>query len=221
MSWESTVSYYQLINQGIGKKLGGLHSAQISMVSVDFGALEPLMSAGDWESVGNSLAAAAERVEAGGADFLLLCTNTMHKVASRIEQAIEIPFIHIADTAGDAAGRQRFTKLGLLGTRFTMEQDFYAERLKTRYGITIVTPDQQDRNFIDQVIFRELCLGKIDEISRERYVAIIEKLADQGAEAVLLACTEIPLLVKQEHTAVQLLDVTAIHAERAVELAVQ
>jgi len=218
MSWESTVTYYQLINRGVGKKIGGLHSAKICLYSVDFGDVEPFMSAGKWKEIGTVLCDAAGKIEAGGADFLLICTNTMHKVAPRVERSISIPILHIADAAAAEIRKQGFSRVGLLGTSFTMEQDFYSGRLKDLFGIDAVIPDRQDREKVNNIIFTELCLGKIKPESRETCLTIIEKMSAAGADAVLMACTEIPLLVQQEHTEVPLLDTTSIHATAAVEL---
>jgi len=219
MSWESTASYYRLINEGVKRALGGLHSARIVLYSVDFGPIEALQHAGDWAATAEILARAARRVEAGGADFLLLCTNTMHKVAPDIEAAIEIPLVHIADATAGVLRRRGIGRVGLLGTAFTMEQDFYTGRLRERFGIDVVVPPQADRQVVHDVIYRELCLGEIRPASRDRYLAIIDALAGQGAEAVVLGCTEIGLLVTPQSTPVPLIDTTMLHAEKAVELA--
>lgn len=221
MSWESTETYYRLINEGVKRQLGGLHSAKICLYSVDFEEIEQLQHSGDWPATARILSDAAKRVEAGGADFLVICTNTMHKVVPEIEAVINIPILHIADAAAKAIKAQNFDTVGLLGTNFTMEQDFYKGRLLEKHGINVVIPKSADRQFIHKVIYEELCLGKIAPTSRDGYVGIIEKLAEQSAQAVMLACTEIPLLVQQEHTKVPLLDTTAIHAAQAVEQALQ
>ena len=219
MSWESTASYYRLINEGVKRALGGLHSARIVLYSVDFGPIEALQHAGDWAATAEILARAARRVEAGGADFLLLCTNTMHKVAPEIEAAIDIPLVHIADATAGVLRHRGIGRVGLLGTAFTMEQDFYTGRLRERFGIDVVVPPQADRQVVHDVIYRELCLGEIRPASRDRYLAIIDALAGQGAEAVVLGCTEIGLLVTPQSTPVPLIDTTMLHAEKAVELA--
>lgn len=216
MSWESTQSYYQALNQGVNQALGGFHSAQVVMVSVDFAEIETLQQQGDWETAGQLLASAAKRIEAAGAECLLLATNTMHKVAPAIEAALQIPFIHIADATGEKCQRDGVTRVGLIGTRFTMEQDFYKARLKERFGIDVVIPNEEERGVVHQVIFDELCHGHINDVSRQRYLDIIASLRQQGAQAVILGCTEIALLIEQHHTQVVLYDTTALHANKAV-----
>ncbi len=216
MSWESTQSYYQALNQGVNQALGGFHSAQVVMVSVDFAEIETLQQQGDWETAGQLLASAAKRIEAAGAECLLLATNTMHKVAPAIEAALQIPFIHIADATGEKCQRDGVTRVGLIGTRFTMEQDFYKARLKERFGIDVVIPNEEERGVVHQVIFDELCHGHINDVSRQRYLDIIASLRQQGAQAVILGCTEIALLIEQHHTPVVLYDTTALHANKAV-----
>lgn len=218
MSWESTQSYYRAINQAVREQLGGLHSAKIVLYSVDFAEIETLQVQGDWDKAGELLAAAASAVERAGADFLVICTNTMHKVAPAIAAGISLPILHIADATADELIAQGVTKVGLLGTRFTMEQAFYKDRLVAR-GIAVVVPDQDDRNHVNRVIYEELCLGAIKADSRARYLDIIHRLQLQGAEAVILGCTEIALLVQQSDTPVALFDTTAIHAQQAVRLA--
>jgi aspartate racemase len=218
MSWESTQSYYRAINQAVREQLGGLHSAKIVLYSVDFAEIETLQVQGDWDKAGELLAAAASAVERAGADFLVICTNTMHKVAPAIAAGISLPILHIADATADELIAQGVTKVGLLGTRFTMEQAFYKDRLVAR-GIAVVVPDQDDRNHVNRVIYEELCLGTIKSDSRARYLDIICRLQLQGAEAVILGCTEIALLVQQSDTPVALFDTTAIHARQAVRLA--
>lgn len=221
MSWESTVSYYKAINEGIRDMLGGLHSAKICMYSVDFDQIEKLQHQGDWTETAVILARAAQSIEAGGADFLLICTNTMHKVAPEIEEAISIPVLHIADATAEKLKENNVKRVGLLGTRFTMEEDFYKGRLEDKFNIEVVVPDQDERDIVHNVIYSELCLGKISEQSRQGYLAIIDSLRDKGAEAVILGCTEIALLVQQQHTAVPLYDTTEIHASYAVKQAIQ
>lgn len=216
MSWESTTTYYRLLNEGIRAACGGLHSAQVLLRSVDFAPLEALQHAGDWDAIGDRLAQDARRVQAGGADFLLLCTNTMHKVAPVIEAAIHIPLLHIADATAEALKRQQVHTVGLLGTGFTMEQDFYKGRLTERHGIEVRVPEQDDRRLVHQVIYEELCLGRTEPASRREYLRILEMLAGQGAQGVILGCTEIGLLVSQRDTPVPLFDTTAIHAAQAV-----
>ena len=216
MSWESTATYYRELNEGIKAKLGGLHSARICMVSVDFEEIEKLQHIEDWNGTAVILSEAAIAIEKGGADFLLICTNTMHKVAPQIEANISIPILHIADATAQRLRKAGIKKVGLLGTRFTMEQDFYKGRLVEKYGIDVIVPNEPEREDVHSVIYNELCLGTIDQNSRERYLKIIAQLAANGAEAVILGCTEIALLVKQNHTATPLYDTTAIHAEQAV-----
>lgn len=219
MSWESTATYYRLLNEGVRAARGGLHSAQVLLHSVDFAPLEALQHAGDWDAIGEQLAHDARRVQAGGADFLLLCTNTMHKVAPAIEAAIDIPLLHIADATAEALKRQQVHTVGLLGTGFTMEQDFYKGRLTERHGIEVLVPEQDDRRLVHRIIYEELCLGRIEPTSRSEYLRILDTLAARGAQAVILGCTEIGLLVQQRDTPVPLFDTTAIHAAQAVALA--
>jgi len=220
MSWESTVGYYQAINQGVKESLGGLHSAKVAMVSVDFSEIEKLQHRGDWEGTAKILSEAAMNVQLAGADFLLICTNTMHKVAPQIEKAINIPLLHIADATAEALVKKGIKTVGLLGTAFTMEQDFYKGRLKDNYGLTVIVPDEADRKIVHDVIYKELCLGNSVPASKIEYLRIIESLASQGAEAVILGCTEIGMLVDQSDTDIMLLDTTYIHAQKAVEWAI-
>ncbi|MGN5011191.1 aspartate/glutamate racemase family protein [Aeromonas veronii] len=219
MSWESTVSYYQALNRGVRTQLGGLHSARVLLNSVDFAGIERLQHAGDWPATARLLAAEARKLQDGGADFLLIGTNTMHKVAPEIEAAIDIPLLHIADATATKLRADGITRVGLLGTRFTMEQDFYKGRLQDRFGLAVLVPDEAGRERVHRIIYDELCLGEIRESSRAEYLAIIEELAAAGAEAVILGCTEIALLVGDARAAVPLYDTTAIHAEAAVALA--
>ena len=219
MSWESTLGYYRAINQGVREKLGGLHSAKIVMYSVDFEPIEQLQHAGDWEGTAGILAQAARNIEAGGADFLLICTNTMHRVAPEIEAAVQIPLLHIADATAEVLARENIGTVGLLGTAFTMEQAFYKGRLEESHGLRVLVPEAAERALVHRVIYRELCLGTIEAESRAEYLRIIDGLAARGAEAVILGCTEIGMLVSQADTPVRLFDTTAIHAEKAVEYA--
>jgi aspartate racemase len=219
MSWESTLGYYRAINEGVKAKLGGLHSARIAMVSVDFEPVEQMQHAGNWEGTAGMLSEAARSIEAAGADFLLICTNTMHRVAPEIEAAITIPVLHIADATAEVLLSEGITSVGLLGTRFTMEQDFYKGRLENRFGLRVLVPDHVDRQVVHRVIYEELCLGEINPSSKAEYLRIIEALAANGAEAVILGCTEIGMLIGQSDTRVKLLDTTAIHAAQAVECA--
>jgi aspartate racemase len=221
MSWESTVSYYQAVNEGVRSTLGGLHSAKIAMYSVDFAEIEKLQHSGDWEATAEILTKAAKNIEAAGADFLVLCTNTMHKVAPSIEQAIQIPLLHIADATGEALVRQGIQSVALLGTAFTMEQDFYKERLAQKYGLKVLVPNAADRAIVHEVIFEQLCLGEIHRAAKAEYLRIIDSLSSQGAQAVILGCTEIGMLIKQSDTDVILFDTTTIHALRAVDYALK
>lgn len=220
MSWESTSLYYKWINEGIKRRLGGLHSAKVVMVSLDFQEIEDLQHTNKWSESGELLRKAARQVEAGGADFLLICTNTMHKVAPQIEEAIRIPLIHIADATAEEIKGKGIKTVGLLGTRFTMEQDFYAGRLKDKHGLRVITPSKEDREVVHQVIYNELVLGVVREDSRRKFITIMDKMREQGAEGVIEGCTEIVMLVQQENTTIPLFDTTAIHAQKAVEMAV-
>ncbi len=219
MSWESSLEYYRAINEGIKSSLGGLHSAKTVMVSVDFETIEKLQHDGDWELTAKILSDAAKKVELAGADFLLICTNTMHKVAPQIIQAINIPLLHIADATAEILVTKGIKTVGLLGTAFTMEQDFYKSILKQDYGLKVLIPNDVDRDIIHNVIYKELCLGELQPASKIEYLRIIEALAHLGAEAVILGCTEIGMLVNQTDTEVLLLDTTCIHAQKAVEYA--
>ncbi len=219
MSWESTAEYYRIINEEIRRRMGRQHSARILMYSVDFEEIERLQDSGDWEGAGQILAEEAMRLESGGADFLLLCTNTMHKVAPAIEGAVKIPLVHIADATAERILSAGSRRVGLLGTRFTMEEDFYRSRLAERHGLEIIIPPPGDRSAVDRVIFAELCQGEVLEESRKEYVRIIEELAGQGAEGVILGCTEIGLLIQPQHSPIPVYDTARIHAERGVELA--
>lgn len=219
MSWESTVTYYQIINRRVKEMLGGLHSARCILYSVDFDEIEKCQSCGDWDRSGEILGQAALSLEKAGADFVVICTNTMHKVAHQVQDYISIPLLHIADVTTDNLTAQGIQKVALLGTRYTMEQDFYKERLVQK-GLEVLIPDEGQRDFVNHVIFDQLCLGIISPQSKERFLSIIRGLAEQGAGGVILGCTEIGLLVSQEDTDIPLFDTTVIHAERAAELAV-
>jgi aspartate racemase len=220
MSWESTLGYYRAINEGIKRSLGGLHSAKIAMFSVDFEPIEKLQHAGDWGGTAKILCEAAKRVQAAGADYLLICTNTMHKVAPEIEAAIQIPLLHIADATAETLVNEGIKSVGLLGTAFTMEQEFYKGRLTNNYGIQVLVPDETDREIVHKTIYQELCLGKTESESKAEFLRIIDSLAAHGAEAVILGCTEIGMLVNQTDTNVKLFDTTAIHAQKAIECAI-
>ncbi|WP_105901551.1 aspartate/glutamate racemase family protein [Vibrio gangliei] len=218
MSWESTLNYYKAINQGIKQALGGLHSSKLCLYSVDFDEIEKLQNLGQWDQTVKILSQAAQSVEAGGADFLLICTNTMHKVADEIQSGISIPIVHIADATAKQLQADGIKRVGLLGTQFTMEQPFYKQRLIDNFGVDVIVPNAEDQSIVHQVIYSELCLGKIEEKSRNQYLRIIDKLHQEGAEAVILGCTEIALLVEQRHTTISLYDTTEIHAAEAVRM---
>ncbi|MCL9782692.1 aspartate/glutamate racemase family protein [Vibrio sp. S4M6] len=220
MSWESTASYYKAINEGVKSELGGLNSAKICLYSVNFDEIEKLQHEGKWEETAVILGEAAKSVEAGGADFLVICTNTMHKVACEIENYISIPILHIADATANKLSSDGIKKVGLLGTRFTMEQDFYKSRLIDKFAIDVVVPDEAERAIVHNVIYDELCRGVVSAESREKYLSIVKSLHERGAEAVILGCTEIALLIQQSHTQVPLYDTTDIHAIKAVQLAI-
>ncbi|EKM28800.1 aspartate racemase family protein [Vibrio harveyi] len=219
MSWESTANYYQIINREVKARLGGLHSGKVCLYSVDFAEIETLQHQGRWDDTAIILAQAAKSVEAGGADFILICTNTMHKVADQIQQAVNVPLVHIADATAEQLVMDGIKKVGLLGTRFTMEQDFYKQRLIDKFGVDVVVPSSDDQTIVHDVIYNELCKGEVRNDSRQHYLTIIEKLVEQEAEAVILGCTEIAMLVEPQHTDVKLYDTTEIHAKAAVEKA--
>lgn len=215
MSWESTELYYRLINEETRARLGRLHSAPVAMVSLDFEEIEQLQHAGDWQTAASRLSAAACRVEAAGADCLLICTNTMHKIAEQVADAIAIPLLHIADATADRIAELGMRNVGLLGTRFTMEEDFYKARLRSR-GLNVLIPSEGDRQLVHSVIYRELCQGRTESESRSAFLDIIAELGRRGAEGIVLGCTEIGLLVDERHADMPLLDTTSIHARRAV-----
>ena len=219
MSWESTVPYYRQINETVKQHLGGLHSARIILYSVDFHDVERLQHAGNWEAAGALLGDAARALESAGADFLVLCTNTMHKVAPAIEAAVGIPLLHIADPTAAAIRQAGFSTVGLLGTRFTMEQDFYRERLRERHGLAVLVPPSESRDIVHRVIYDELCLGKVVAESRDQFRRIMAALVARGAQAIILGCTEISLLVCRHDATAPLFDTTGIHARQAAERA--
>lgn len=221
MSWESTIPYYRQINQRIKQQLGGLHSAKIILYSVDFAEIEALQRSGDWDKAGELLAQAAVKLQAAGADCLVLCTNTMHKVAAAIEAAVAIPLLHIADATAEAIQSAGIKKVALLGTRFTMEQDFYKQRLIDGYGLEVLVPDEEGKTLVHQVIYQELCLGLVNDSSRLQYQQIMADLVTQGAEAIILGCTEIGLLVSAKDSTVPLFDTTEVHAQKAAEWALR
>jgi aspartate racemase len=216
MSWESTATYYRLINEGVKKSYGGFHSAKILLYSVDFAEIEKLQVAGKWQEAGQLLSDAASRLERAGADCMMICTNTMHKVADQVASSIRIPLLHIADATAERIVKDGVKTVGLLGTSFTMEQEFYRGRLESRYGLQVVIPEETDRKIVHDVIFNELCLGQIQEKSRLEYRRIAEDLSRRGAEAIILGCTEISLLLRSKDTGLKLYDTTALHAARGV-----
>lgn len=216
MSWESTIPYYRLINEGVKAQLGGLHSASLLLHSVDFHEIEECQRSGEWEKAGDILADAAVGLQNAGAQGIVLCTNTMHKIAGQIEARCDVPFLHIADATGRAIVAQKQSKVALLGTRYTMEQDFYRGRLSDVFGIETLIPDESDRVRVNQVIFDELCLGTFSDVSRAYYVSLIAQLAEQGAQGVIFGCTEIGLLVSQDQSPIPVFDTAALHAADAV-----
>lgn len=219
MSWESSALYYRLINEGIKQRLGGLHSAELLMCSVDFAPIEALQHAGDWSGAARILIDAARRLEAGGADFFLIATNTMHQVADEVSAAVHIPLLHIADATAETLRKDGVKRVGLLGTAFTMELDFYRQRISDIDGIEIVVPEMHDRQMVHDIIYQELCQGVVDADSRKVYLAIMERLRNDAVDGIILGCTEIGMLVRQEHTEIPLYDTTVIHAEKAVSRA--
>lgn len=221
MSWESSVIYYRLINEAVRARLGGLHSAKCLMYSVDFAEIEPLQHAGRWDEAAQRLMAAARHVQDGGADFLLLCTNTMHKIADQLQAGLRIPVLHIADATAEAVQARGLQKLGLLGTKFTMEEEFYRSRLGRKYALEAIVPPAEARETVHRIIFQELCLGRMEPHSKAELIRIMNALARRGAEGIILGCTEIGLLVSDGECSVPLFDTTRIHAEAAVEEALR
>ncbi|UTE71895.1 aspartate/glutamate racemase family protein [Rossellomorea marisflavi] len=221
MSWESSSEYYRLINQGINRKLGGHHSAKSIMVSVDFEEVKQYQHHGEWDKATGLMIEAAQQIERGGANFLLICTNTMHKMADDVQKAIRIPLVHIADATAQTIKEAGVKKIGLLGTKFTMEEEFYKGRLASHHGLDVFVPDEEERQLVHDVIYQELCLGKIEPDSRRTYQRVIQKLVDKGCEGVILGCTEISLLINQGDVPVPLFDTTALHAEAAVAYALK
>ena len=219
MSWESSAEYYRVINELVRDQLGGLHSAQILLASVDFAQIEAYQHRGEWDEAGAALAAVAQRLVAGGAELIVLCTNTMHKVAPHITHDLPVPFLHIADATAHQIQQFGLTRIGLLGTRYTMEQDFYKGRLRDNFGIDVIVPNDEERTDVNRIIYDELCLGQIIPASRLRYREIITNLVAQGAQGIILGCTEITLLVDQSDSFVPVFDTTRIHAEKAVAAA--
>lgn len=218
MSWESTVTYYQIVNEVTKRELGGLHSAKVLLYSVDFSEIEKCQAEGDWAKSADILSEAAKSLEKAGADFIIICTNTMHKVAPQIQSRIGIPIIHIAESTADVLKQRNIQKVALLGTKYTMTQDFYKDKL-AKAGISVLIPDDASIEIVNDIIYNELCLGIISPQSKKKYIAIIEKLAQRGAQGVILGCTEIGLLVQQKDTSLPVFDTTQIHAEKAALLA--
>jgi aspartate racemase len=221
MSWESTIPYYRIINETVNRSLGGLHSARIVLYSVEFHEIERLQHTDEWEKAGEILGAAGEHLKDAGADFLILCTNTMHRVASQVETRAGVPILHIADATAAEIRNAGVTTVGLVGTRFTMEQDFYLGRLVEKHGLDVLVPEESDREIVHGVIFDELCLGKVLDASREAYRRIVRRLAEAGAEGIILGCTEIPMLLAPDDSPVPLFDTTAIHARAAAVRALE
>ena len=219
MSWESSAQYYRFINEEVRDRCGGLHSADCLLRSVDFTDIEPLQRTGRWEEAGSRLAAEARLLEVAGAELLVLCTNTMHSVADAITAAINVPFVHIADTTADAVRASQIQTVGLLATAYTMEQDFYVGRLREKHGLGVLIPEADDRRLVHSVIYDELCLGIVNERSRDQYRRIMAELVERGAEGILLGCTEIDLLVGQDDSPVPVFDTTRLHVQKAVDLA--
>ena len=219
MSWESSLEYYRIINEEVKRRLGGLHSAQCLLWSFDFAEIEALQMTGDWDGAAQKMVAAAQALEGGGAQGIVICTNTMHKLAPQVQAAIRIPILHIADTTAQQIRADGLDTIGLLGTKFTMEQDFYKGRLMDNCGLKVITPNPADRQIIHKVIYDELCLGEVRDDSRREYLRIMDDLTAQGAQGVILGCTEITLLIKPKHTAIRLYDTTFLHALAAVDWA--
>jgi len=220
MSWESTVTYYQMINEGIKDSLGGLHSAKVLLYSVDFFEIEALMSRGAWDDAAELLGDVAHRLEAAGADMILICTNTLHKVAPQVQSRIRVPLVHIAEAAAEELLSKGITRVGLLGTKYTMMQEFYREKLTER-GIDVLIPEGEEIDLVNRVIFDELCLGVVKEDSKAAYLKVIANLQARGAQGILLGCTELGLIVSQEDVSLPLFDTTVIHAKKAIELALR
>jgi aspartate racemase len=221
MSWESSLEYYRIINRAVNNKLGGLHSAKSILYSVDFEVIEKLQRQGDWEELTKIMIESAQRLESAGADMIIICTNTMHKMAEDMEKHINVPLLHIADATALKIKDYGLKKIGLLGTKFTMEQDFYKGRLINNYGLEVIVPDTEERQIIHDIIYNELCLGEIKESSKLSYIKVIDNLEKKGAEGVILGCTEIPLLIKQTDVKIPLFDTTKIHAEFAVDFSIK
>ena len=221
MSWESSAEYYRIMNQTVQERVGGLHSAQCILYSFDFQEIEQLQHQGKWEQLTELMIRAAQRLEEAGAELLIICTNTMHKMADEVQRSVAIPLVHIADATAKAIRERGLERIALLGTRFTMEEDFYKKRLQEKHELAVLIPSESDREMIDHVIYHELCCGIMHQSSKEKFKAIIRVLASNGAEGVILGCTEIPLLISQQDAEIPLFDTTKIHAQAAVEMALE
>jgi aspartate racemase len=221
MSWESTLEYYRIVNETVKIKLGGFHSAKCILYSVDFEEVEKLQHLGDWDELTRLMMDAARRLEGAGADFVIICTNTMHKMADEVQGVIRIPILHIVDVTAEAIRANGEKRIGLLGTKFTMEQEFYKGRLRDKYGLEILIPGEEDRQVVHDILYSELCLGEIKELSKNKFKSIIQNLVERGAQSVILGCTEIPLIVSQDDYDIPVYDTTALHARAAVDFALQ
>lgn len=221
MSWESSIEYYKLINELVKEKLGGVHSCKSIMHSVDFSEIEKLQHNGEWEKLTEIMVNIAKKIEKSGADCIVICTNTMHKMAEDIEKEVKIPLIHIADSVGENIVKLNLKKVALIGTKFTMEQDFYKERIRNKFGIEVIIPNENDKNIVHRVIYEELVKGQFKDESRKEYIRIIRELTKEGAEGVILGCTEIPLLISQTDVEIPIFDTTKLHSESAVEFALK
>jgi len=217
MSWESSLEYYRIINETVKEKLGGFHSAKSVMYSVDFEEVEKLQHQGKWDEATELMIDAAQKIERAGADFIVICTNTMHKMAEKVQNSIKIPLLHIADVTAEKIKAQRLKKVALLGTKFTMEEEFYKGRLLKKHGLEVIIPNEEERQIIHDILYDELCLGEIKKLSKDKFKKIIDNLVVRGAEGIILGCTEIPLLINQEDYEIPLFDTTTIHAKSAVE----
>lgn len=221
MSWESSLEYYRIINELVKEKLGGFHSSKCILYSVDFEEVEKLQHQGDWDALTRLMVDAARRLESAGAEFVVICTNTMHKMADEVQGAINIPVLHIVDVTAEAIKGNGQTRVGLLGTKFTMEQDFYKGRLRDKHGLDVLIPSEDERQAVHDILYSELCLGEIKDISKEKFKSVIQNLVDRGAEGVILGCTEIPLIVSQDDYTIPVYDTTRLHAQAAVDFALQ
>ena len=221
MSWESSLEYYRIVNEAVKERLGGFHSAKCVLYSVDFEEVEKLQHEGDWDKLTGLMIDAAQRLERAGADFVVICTNTMHKMADEVQGAIAIPLLHIVDVTAEAIKANGQTRVGLLGTKFTMEQDFYKGRLSDNHGLEVLIPSAEERQAVHQILYSELCLGEIKDLSKAKFKDVIQNLVDRGAQGVILGCTEIPLIVSQDDYEIPVYDTTALHALAAVEYAIE